>query len=68
MTRVNDGQPPEDQPAGRPPGRPPIGPVFQIRFPPDLLAWVDEQAHTAGLSRSAYLAALAAEKRAAQQP
>lgn len=43
-------------------GRPPVGPVFQVRFPEELLAQVDRAAATDGLSRAAWLRYAAQER------
>lgn len=46
------GQPVEDE---RGPGRPEIGPMVNVRFPPELLAMVDAAAAKHGMSRAAWL-------------
>lgn len=37
------------------PGRPEVGPAFSVRFPADLLAWVDRRANEDGVTRAALL-------------
>ena len=43
-------------------GRPSVGPVFQVRFPEDLLAGVDRAAAGEGLTRAAWLRVAAQDR------